>query len=145
MSQEHEKTSSGEEQETSAIRPEPPPFEAGYQPESLPKITVPDLPEDAESLSAEALSQVPTLTELVHQEPGDSEENSEKVVIDDAPPDSPTDVEAQAATDEVIQEEPIQADTWTEVLHARMGKLTDEIHTLNARLDRLEEIIKIEV
>jgi hypothetical protein len=38
-----------------------------------------------------------------------------------------------------------QADTWGEELHARMGKLTDDIHTLNIRLDRLEERNKAKV
>jgi hypothetical protein len=30
-------------------------------------------------------------------------------------------------------------------MQVRMGKLTDEIHTLNVRLDRLEELNKTEV
>ena len=137
MSQEHEKTSPSDEPTSSAIHPEPPPFEQGYQPDSLPKITVPDLPADAEGLSAEALSQVPTLTELVHDDVEAPIEISEAEVAPDA--------EAPEAAAEVIQEPPVQADTWAEVMHARMGKLTDEIQTLNTRLDRLEEKIKTEV
>lgn len=137
MSQEHEKTSPSDEPASSAIHPEPPPFEQGYQPESLPKITVPDLPADAEGLSAEALSQVPTLTELVHDDVESPIEPAEAEVAPDA--------EEPEAAAEVIQEAPVQADTWTEVMHARMGKLTDEIQTLNTRLDRLEEKIKTEV
>jgi hypothetical protein len=45
----------------------------------------------------------------------------------------------------VTQETPVEADTWVEGLHVRMGKLTDEIHTLNARLDGLEEQNKAKV
>jgi len=37
------------------------------------------------------------------------------------------------------QDLPTQADLWNEELQARMGKLTDDIQILNARLDRLEE------
>lgn len=137
MSEEHEKTSPSDEPQSSAIHTEPPPFEPGYQPESLTKITVPDLPADAEGLSAEALSQVPTLTELVHD---DTEAPNETPEAEEAP-----DAAEPEVTDEVIQEAPVQADTWTDVMHARMGKLTDEIQTLNSRLDRLEEKIKTEV
>lgn len=141
MSHEHDQTSPSDEPEISAIHPEPPPFEQGYQPETLPKITVPDLAADVEGLSAEALSQVPTLTELVH---GDAEVLDESVDAEVEPEvaalEAPQDV-----AQEVAQEAPVQADTWTDVMQARMGKLTDEIHTLNARLDRLEEKIKTEV
>ena len=144
MSQEPDKTSPSEMPESEGIRVEPPPFEHGYQPESLPKISVPDLPEDAEGLSAEALSQVPTLTELVHAEADEAEVNTEASISDATHEDVTEAAEAESA-EESIQEEPVQADTWTEVMHARMGKLTDEIHTLNVRLDRLEAINKTEV
>lgn len=145
MSQENEKSSPSDASDPHGIKPEPPPFEQGYQPESLPKLTVPDLAEDAEGLSAEALAQVPTLTELVHDDSEPREEVSTEVP--EQPPEADASAEAAEveAKEEAIQEAPVQADTWTEVLSARMGKLTDEIHTLNARLDRLEEIIKIEV
>ena len=53
-------------------------------------------------------------------------------------------ISLEAAPDP-IQDTPAQADTWGEVLHARMGKLTDDIHTLNIRLDRLEEENKAKV
>ena len=126
MSETHDQSSQVEAPETEGIQVEPAPFELGYQPESLPKISVPDLPMDAQGLTAEALSQVPTLTELV----GDAlvEEDGEGAFVDDL-----------AETAPLIQDVPVQADTWVEELHVRMGKLTDEIHTLNARLDRLEE------
>jgi len=145
MSHEHEKPSLSGEPDASGIKLEPPPFEQGYQPESLPKITVPDLPADAEGLSAEALSQVPTLTELVHDDSEVGEETNAEVVNDSSGVDGPDESEVHETTADEIQEPPVQADTWSEVMHVRMGKLTDEIHSLNARLDRLEEKIKFEV
>jgi hypothetical protein len=45
----------------------------------------------------------------------------------------------------MTQAEPPQADTWGEQLQARMGKLTGDIDSLNARLDRLEERNKTKV
>jgi hypothetical protein len=125
------------------IHTEPAPFEQGYQPGTVPHISVPDLPDDAQGLTAEALAQVPTLTELVDDvvpvaallavtaDPlveAVSAPVAEADVLNIAPSDAP-----------VAQDETLQADTWTEVLHARMGKLTDDIHSLNTRLDRLEE------
>ncbi len=142
MSQEQDKTSPSEVPESEGLRMEPPPFEQGYQPESLPKISVPDLPADAEGLSAEALSQVPTLTELVHEE--GAEVNTEESISEGDAVEAPESTETESA-EESVQEAPVQADTWTEVMQARMGKLTDEIHTLNVRLDRLEAINKTEV
>ena len=143
MSQEHEKTHP-DTQVSDGIHPEAAPFEPGYQPETLPHITVPDLAEDAQGLSAEALSKVPTLTELV--EPDVAEVLPEEVAEVAEPPEpAPVVIEAvhalpSPAEPEVeAQEQPAQADTWGEHLHARMGKLTDDIHTLHARLDRLEE------
>jgi hypothetical protein len=142
MSQEQNKTSPSEVPESEGLRMEPPPFEQGYQPESLPKISIPDLPADAEGLSAEALSQVPTLTELVHEE--SAEVNTEASISEGDAVEAPESTETESA-EESVQEAPVQADTWTEVMQARMGKLTDEIHTLNVRLDRLEAINKTEV
>jgi hypothetical protein len=145
MSHEHEKPSPSEDPAASGIKLEPPPFEQGYQPESLPKISVPDLPEDAQGLSAEALSQVPTLTELVDDELELTEEINTEVPGDVSSSEEIAESAEPEPAEEEIQEPPVQADTWTDVMHARMGKLTDDIHTLNARLDRLEEKIKFEV
>ena len=122
MSQEHDQTKPTGEDATDSIKLEASPFEPGFQPESIPKISVPDIPEDAVGLTAEALAQVPTLTDQVE------EVNPEVPIVEAA-----------------IQEAPVQADTGGEELHARMDKLTNEIHQLNARLDRLEEKIHIEV
>jgi hypothetical protein len=144
MSQEQDKTKPTEVPETEGLHLEPSPFEHGFQPESLPKITVPDLPDDAEGLSAEALAQVPTLTELVAAPAEDVEMNTEEPTSETTPTEALAATEAESV-EESIQEAPVQAESWTEVMHARMGKLTDEIHTLNARLDRLEALNKTEV
>jgi hypothetical protein len=151
MSQEHEKTNP-EVAASEGIHTEASPFELGYQPETLPQISVPDLGDDVQGLTAEALAQIPTLTE---EAPGKdlvdasfdqpeattlhAEEPAEPCVaqVDSASP--------EAAAHEPIQDTPAQADTWGEVLHARMGKLTDDIHTLNTRLDRLEDRNKTKV
>jgi hypothetical protein len=139
MSQEHDKTSP-EAAASEGIHTEASPFELGYQPDTLPKISVPDLADDAQGLTAEALEQIPTLTE---EAPG-------KDLLDTVP-DQPvgTEVPQTHAVEEAVvapaQDMPVQADTWTEALHVRMGKLTDDIHTLNTRLDRLEERNKTKV
>lgn len=137
MSQEHDKTSA-DTQVSTDIHPESAPFEPAYQPGTLPQLSVPDLADDAEGLSAEALANVPTLTELVEPE---SESQPEPVV---------TTVQESAhvlepSDDLPVQAESVQADTLGEQLHARMGRLTDDIHTLNVRLDRLEERNKTKV
>jgi hypothetical protein len=132
MSQEHDTTSPHPVLVTGEIRTEAPPFEPGYQPETLPHISVPDLPDDAQGLSADALAQVPTLTDWVDEPAVVGFEDEPLASLNGADP-------ADAASADLIQDVPTQADTWGEELQVRMGKLTDEIHTLNARLDRLEE------
>jgi len=127
MSHEHDNPSHTDASAPEGIHADPAPFEPSFQPGSLPSLSVPDLPDDAQGLSAEALAQVPTLTELVHDAPG------QELLAEPAEPEA------------VTQETPVEADTWVEGLHVRMGKLTDEIHTLNARLDGLEEQNKAKV
>lgn len=150
MSQEHESSNPSETPEvSSAIHTEASPFEPGFKPGTVPQITVPDLPDDVQGLSAEALSQVPTLTELVDPVP-DASEESETAEVEKAEEASAIEVAEVAQVGEEpkedeIQETPPQADTWTEELQVRMGKLTDEIHTLNARLDALENQIMTKV
>jgi hypothetical protein len=148
MSQEHDKSSPNTEV-SEGINPQAAPFEPGYQPETLPKISVPDLAEDAQGLTAEALAQIPTLTEeapgkdlvdIPVAQPEVTEVHAVEAAV--APQAETPSPEVFAAP---IQDEPAQADTWGEVLHARMGKLTDDIHTLNTRLDRLEERNKLKV
>ena len=59
--------------------------------------------------------------------------------VEVAPIAQAAEVSESPAPAEAIQDTPVQADTWVEDLHVRMGRLTDDIHTLNARLDRLDE------
>jgi len=146
MSQAHDLTSQDDASAAGGIHTEATPFEPSYQPDSLPKISVPDLAHDALGLTAEALAQVPTLTEQV-EEPMVTPSS---VVVPRIQPESELeaeseDVAAMAPVVEVtelvdpIQDTPVEADTWGEELQVRMGRLTDDIHALNARLDRLEE------
>ena len=132
MSHEHDQTSLEASAIADEIHPEPAPFEPGYHPETLPKLTVPDLADDAEGLSAEALANVPTLTELV-------ETQSESVAVPavtaveeavELQPSSLQETLSSANPEPVAQAEPPQTDTWTEELHVRMGKLTDDIHSM---------------
>jgi hypothetical protein len=142
----------GEAPEPDDIQREPSAFEAGYMADSLPRISVPDLPEDALGLSAEALAKVPTLTELVSDvtaetEPSTAQMEAEPIqVMAYASAEAEAEVEAEVdAASLQAQDLPTQADLWNEELQARMGKLTDDIQTLNARLDRLEELNKTKV
>ena len=114
------------------IHTEPPPFEPGYQPGTVPELTVPDLAEDAVGVSAEVLAEaaIPTLTEQVLPEGGSDATNEAATEEGGAEPD-----EIEAAP----QEPPAQTDTWHEQMQVRMSKLTGEIQTLNDRLDRLEQ------
>lgn len=143
MSEEHDKTKPEDAVVTDGIHPEAAPFEPAYQPETLPQITVPDLADDAQGLTAEALANVPTLTELV------SATHSDQAPITETLADA--DLVSQGMTTSIqepiaeIQALPAQADTWVEELQARMGKLNGDIQTLNARLDRLEERNKTKV
>ena len=127
----------GEAPEPDDIQREPSAFEAGYMADSLPRISVPDLPDDALGLSAEALAKVPTLTELVSDESAEPELTMAQM---EAEPISVLAYDDAEATGLQAQDLPTQADLWKEELQARMGKLTDDIQTLNARLDRLEEL-----
>jgi hypothetical protein len=149
MSQEHEQPTPDTHAVSDAIRPEAAPFEPGYQPGTLPQIQVPDLPDDAQGLSAEALAQVPTLTELVDGEevaaPDESEVSEPVQTPDEVSEETVSLAVSEGVCDASIQEEPAQADTWGEQLHVRMGKLTDDIQSLNARLDRFEERSKTKV
>ena len=136
----------GKVPESGDIQLDPSPFEAGYTPESLPRLLVPDLPDDALGLSAEALAKVPTLTELVSDVAAETEPTTAQMEAE------PIQVLAHACAEAELdaaglqaQDLPTQADLWNEELQARMGKLTDDIQILNARLDRLEELNKAKV
>ena len=126
-------------------------FQAGFKPENVPQINLPDVPQDATGLPPEALAHIPTLTERVPAasdevtpSPGDTvptlEMLSDDEIVTEAQPSEPSDEtdEAQPA-----QEPEVQADTWVEQLQVRMDRLMDDIHTLNDRLDRLENKTKV--
>jgi hypothetical protein len=91
-------------------------------------------------LSAEALAHVPTLTELVEESPESAPVEAVEPQATEVAEVAPEADIVEDAASAAIQEDPSQADTWGEQLHVRMGRLTDDIHSLNARLDRLEEI-----
>lgn len=140
----------GEAPKPDDIQLEPSPFEAGYMADSLPRISVPDLPDDAIGLSAEALAKVPTLTELVSDVSAETEPSTAQMepelTLGLAYAGAEVEVEAEVdAAGLQAQDLPTQADLWNEELQARMGKLTEDIQTLNARLDRLEELNKAKV
>jgi hypothetical protein len=121
-------------------------FEPAFESDKVPRLKVPNVPDDAQGLSAKQLAQVPTLGESeaahapesaskkpLHADPvtPESEETSASVL--DA-------LDALPVLDEVhAQEMPGHVDTWTEVLHKRTVNLTEEIRALHARLDVLEE------
>ena len=136
----------GEAPEPDDIQHEPSAFEAGYMPESLPRLLVPDLPDDALGLSAEALAKIPTLTELVSDVSAATEPSTAQMEAEPIRVLAYAGVEAEVeAAGLQAQGLPTQADLWNEELQARMGKLTDDIQTLNVRLDRLEELNKAKV
>ena len=99
MSQEHEKPQP-DDVVADGIHAEASPFEPAYQPETLPQITVPDLADDAQGLTAEALAQVPTLTDLV-----------EEPAAEEAPETEATDIDVPEPEAE-IQDTPAQADAF---------------------------------
>jgi outer membrane murein-binding lipoprotein Lpp len=92
------------------------------------------------------LAKVPTLTELVSDVAAETEPTTAQMEAE------PIQVLAHASAEAELdaaglqaQDLPTQADLWNEELQARMGKLTDDIQILNARLDRLEELNKAKV
>ena len=112
-------------------------FTPSFKPDNVPKLSVPDLPDDATGLSPEALAQVPTLTDQVDTPP-------ELTHDDEASPDVPLqeDAEKLALAQDTQEPEP-EADTWVQQIQVRMDRLMDDIHTLNDRLDRLENKTKV--
>lgn len=144
-------------------------FVPSYKPESLTKITVPDLPDDATGMSAEALAKVPTLTEQVATpaptsalvpEPPAQEPTPEHVEaahdgavasVNVAPRELPV-LQAEAgdaqdieptAQEAAAQDTPPAAESWVEQCQVRIDQLSDEIQKLNDRLDQLEQTTKV--
>ena len=85
---------------------------------------------------------MPTLTEQVGAAPEappkpDDEPASEAPVLAIS-----ADTELLAVEQDAQEPEP-EADTWVEHMQVRMDRLMDDIHTLNDRLDRLENKTKV--
>ena len=121
-------------------------FEPAFETDQVPRIQVPNVPEDAQGLTAKELAQVPTLDEQ-QASPAPA---VAKQATPSADPIAPEAEEASASVldaldalpilDEVhAQEIPGQVDTWMEVLQKRTEKLTEDIRQLHLRLDVLEE------
>jgi len=121
-------------------------FEPAFESDKVPRIQLPNVPEDAQGLSARELAQVPTLDEqeATHtpvlakaaaaqaEAPSPDTESPNASVLDE--------LDALPVLDEVhAQEMPVHVDTWIEVLQKRTEKLTEEIRQLHERLDVLEE------
>ena len=113
-------------------------FTPSFTPENVPKLRVPDLPEDATGLSPEALAQVPTLTDQVDAPPEPLPEAAAPPVLQDDAPEPEL-----LVADPDTQEPAPEADTWVHQIQVRMDRLMDDIHTLNERLDRLENKTKV--
>lgn len=122
-------------------------FEPAFETDQVPRIQVPNVPEDAQGLSAEELAQVPTLDE---QQATPAPVEAKQANTDTEDPIAPAVKEASASVldeldalpilDEVhAQEMPGHVDTWIEVFQKRTEKLTEEIRQLHMRLDVLEE------
>jgi hypothetical protein len=120
-------------------------FEPAFETDQVPRIEVPNLPEDAQGLTAKELAQVP--------QPSEPKDAQLAAAVAQVPPQQdPVMVEAEVASAPVLealdalpvldevhaQETPVHVDTWMEVLQKRTEKLTEEIRELNARLDVLE-------
>ena len=145
-------------------------FVPGYQRESLTQITVPDLPDDAAGMSAEALAKVPTLTEQVSAQapppelaPAPHALPTPEPAHADVPADGPgTSVEVThheasvpqvkagdvldlepTAHETAAQDTPPAAESWVELCQVRIDQLSDEIQKLNDRLDQLEQTTKV--
>jgi hypothetical protein len=120
-------------------------FEPAFETDQVPRIEVPNLPEDAQGLTAKELAQVPQPSEpkdnqspeAVVQVPSQEDPALSGTAVASAPVLEALD--ALPVLDEVhAQETPVHVDTWMEVLQKRTEKLTEEIRELNARLDVLE-------
>jgi hypothetical protein len=123
-------------------------FEPAFESDQVPRIEVPNLPEDAQGLTAKELAEAPQASapkstqEAVAPDPSPSP-SKEVVAQSEGAASSVPVLEALDALpvldEEHAQEIPVHVDTWIEVLQKRTEKLTDEIRELNARLDVLEK------
>jgi hypothetical protein len=154
----------GHEDESVQVTDESVDFVPAYQPETMTKITVPNLPDDARGMSAEALAKIPTLTEqqvvavLEEAIPQPVSEHVPTPVLVQEPASedaaSPSVVPAQAELSDVpqlefaaelqtAQDTPPETDSWLEQCQIRIGHLGEEIQKLNDRLDQLEQTTKV--
>jgi hypothetical protein len=95
------------------------------KPEKLPQLRIEVLPEDAKGLSPEELANVPTLTDSIGTEE----------------PAQVLQMQHESAPEELAMAQELmpQADSWVEVCQMRIANLSDEIHSLNERLDRFQK------
>lgn len=106
-------------------------------PESLPQITVPDLPPDAVGMSAEALAQVPTLTE--QPEVAEPELPEPELPAQALAPQEPAfDMGLPRRSMALPQGMPRDVESWLQQCQSRINQLTDQIHKLNDRLDHID-------
>ena len=121
-------------------------FEPAFESDKVPRLKVPNLPDDAQGLSAKELAQAPTLNE-----PDATLTPELAKVTDPKAAPIPSEVEETSVSvldaldalpvleDVHTQEMPGHVDTWIEVFQKRTEKLTEDIRLLHARLDVLEE------
>lgn len=124
---------------TQSVMDDVPVFEPGYQPEQLPKLEVPDLDAEVQSLTASELAQVPTLMDQVAHA-AESSEASEIMASEDPTVAEDGSAETVALDESELQTQvlPVQADHLFEVFQVRIDTLTADIKRLNERLDQLE-------
>lgn len=118
---------------TQGVIDDVPVFEPGYQPEQLPKLEVPDLDAEVQSLTASELAQVPTLIDQVVQTP--ETVTSEMPMAAEA---SSADGVKASESEPQAQVQAVQADHLFELFQVRMDTLVADIKKLNERLDQLE-------
>lgn len=121
-------------------------FEPAFETDQVPRIEVPNLPEDAQGLTAEELAKLPSAgsaaseTALAAPAKEPSEENAPQEVAKDINISVLDELQALPVLDEVhAQEMPLHVDTWLEVLQKRTEKLSEDIRVLHERLDLLEK------
>lgn len=121
-------------------------FEPAFETDQVPRIEVPNLPDDAQGLTAKELAKIPPAGNPVEEaalatpEKATSAENANTEAAKDTNISVLDELEALPVLDEVhAQEIPVHVDTWIEVLQKRTEKLTEDIRVLHERLDLLEE------
>ena len=121
-------------------------FEPAFESDKVPRLKVPNLPEDAQGLSAKELAQVPTLNEPDATLTPELAKVTDPKAASIPPKAEETSVSVLDALDALpvledvhTQEMPGHVDTWIEVFQKRTEKLTEDIRLLHARLDVLEE------